>query len=89
MHDAEISVASIPVEERKVEVVSKSKKHKLQLEDLPAGVKQHSIHHTKKAKSDDEGETILPGKKCNQKEEKNDFYTNSNFVLWLIIFVKS
>ena len=48
VHEAEISVASIPVQERKEETMSKSRKHKRELEDLQAGVKYHMIYHTKK-----------------------------------------
>ena len=38
------------------------RKHKRELEDLHTGVKYHEIYHTKKAKTEDEGETILPAK---------------------------
>ena len=47
-----------------------SRKHKRELEDLQAGVKYHKIHHTKKAKAEDEGETILPEKESEQKKKK-------------------
>ena len=68
--EAEMSVDSIPFEERKDEVVSKSRKHKRELEDLQDGVKYHKIYHTKKAKSEDERETILPRKELEQKRRK-------------------
>ena len=69
MHRTEISVASIPLEERKDEVLSNSKKTKRELEELQAGVKYHKILHTKKAKFDDEGETILPRKELEHKNK--------------------
>ena len=50
-----------------------SKKHKRELEDLQAGVKYHNMYHTKKAKTEDEGETFLPTKESDQKRKKNDF----------------
>ena len=56
MHEVEIYVASIPAQERNKEVISKSSKHKWELKELQASVKYHKIYHTKKAKSDDEGE---------------------------------
>ena len=40
------------------------------MEDLQAGVKYHKIHHTKKTKIEDEGETILPGKELEQKKKR-------------------
>ena len=67
VHETEISVASIPVEERKEEAISMSRKHERELEDVQADVKYHKIHHTKKAKTEDEGETILPEKELEQK----------------------
>ena len=50
VHEAEISVAYITVQERKEEIISKSKKHETALKDLQAGVKHHKIHHTHKSK---------------------------------------
>ena len=47
MNEPEISVASIPVEERMKEVLSKSRKRKMELKDLQVGVKYHKIHHKK------------------------------------------
>ena len=58
--EAEVSIASIPVQERKEENTSMLRKQKKELEDLHAGVEYHKIHQTKKAQSEDEGETILP-----------------------------
>ena len=58
MHEADISVASIPVHERKEEAISISRKHRSQ--DLSY----------KKAKTEDEGGTILPGKELRQKKKK-------------------
>ena len=46
------------------------RKCKRELEDLQAGVKYHEIYHTKKAKTDDEGETIIPAKESEQKKKK-------------------
>ena len=46
VHEAEISVAFIPLQERKKEVVSMSRKCKRELEELQAGVKYHKIYHT-------------------------------------------
>ena len=40
------------------------------MEDLQASVKYHKIYPTKKAKSEDEGEMILPGKELEQKKKK-------------------
>ena len=51
----------------KEEVASKSRKHENKLEDLQAGT-----YHNKKAKSYDEGGTILLGKELEHKE-KIDF----------------
>ena len=39
--------------QKKEEVISKSKKHKRELEDLQAGVKYHKIYCTKKVKTED------------------------------------
>ena len=80
MHETEISVASISIQVRKEEALSLSRKHNRELEDLQAGVKYCKVHHTKKAKTEDEQETILPAEELEQKkEEKNDFYTHSLF----------
>ena len=70
MHEAEISVAVIPVQERNEVVVSKSRKHKRESEYLQAGVKYHKIYHTKRAMFDNEVETILPGKELEHKRKK-------------------
>ena len=43
IHEAEVFVASILVQERKEEVISKSRKHKRALEDLQAGIKYHKF----------------------------------------------
>ena len=59
LHESEISLSSIPIQERKEEAISKSRKCKEELKDLWAGVKYHKIYHTRKAKTEDEGETIL------------------------------
>ena len=42
------------------------RKHKMELEDLQAGVKYHKIYRTKKAKTEDEEETNLPAKESEQ-----------------------
>ena len=73
MHEPEISVASIPVEERKEEVASKSRKHKRKLEDLQADVKYHKIYHTKKQSLMIKERQFFLEKSWNKKEEKNDF----------------
>ena len=70
VHEAEISEASIPVEERKEEFVYKSREHKRELKDLQADVKYHKIYHTKKTKSDNEGATILPANELECKKKK-------------------
>ena len=44
------------------EDISKSIKRKKELEGRQAGVNYHKIYHTKKAKTEDEGEIILPAK---------------------------
>ena len=72
VHESQISAASIPVEERKEEAISVSRKHKRELKDLQAGVKYHKIYHTKKTKTEDEEEMIFPVKELEQKK-KNDF----------------
>ena len=56
--------------------MSQSRKPKKELEDLQAGEKYKKIYHSKKAKSDDEGETIVPGK---DEKRKNDFLTHFRF----------
>ena len=66
VHKAEMSVASIPVQEKKEDVISKSRNGKRKLEDLKPGVNHHKIFHTNKAKSDDKGETIIPGTELEQ-----------------------
>ena len=48
VHKNKISVASIPLQERKEEAISMSGKHERELKDLQAGVKCHKIYHTKK-----------------------------------------
>ena len=48
VQDTEISVAFIPVQDQKEEVLSMPRKRKRELEDLQAGVKYHEIYHTKK-----------------------------------------
>ena len=40
------------------------------MDEIQAGEKYHKIYHTKKAKIEDEGETILPGKKLEQKKKR-------------------
>ena len=70
MHKTEISIASIPVQERKEEALSMPRKCKKELEDLQAGVKYHEIYHTKKTKTEDEGEMILPAKESKQKRRE-------------------
>ena len=70
VHETEISVVSILIEERKEGIISKSRKHKRELEDLQAGVKYHKIYYTKKAKTEDEGEMFLPGKSWKKKRRK-------------------
>ena len=47
-----------------------SRKLKRQLEDLKAGWKYHKIHHTKKAKTEDEGEMIFPAKESEQRKKE-------------------
>ena len=45
-------------------------KRKRELKDLEAGVKYHEMYHTKKAKTEDEGEMILPAKESEQKKKR-------------------
>ena len=70
MHKTGISVASIPVQQQKEEASSMLRKHKREWENLPAGVKYHKIYYTKKAKTEDEGETFLPTKDSDKKTKK-------------------
>ena len=70
MHEIEISVAVIPVQERKEGSMSKSRKHKKALEKLQPEEKYHKIYYTKKVNSDDEGEKILPGKESEHEKKK-------------------
>ena len=51
----------------------------MKLQDLPAGVKYHKIHLTKKAKTEDEGKKIFPAKSRTKKGEKNDFKACSQY----------
>ena len=46
------------------------RKYKRELEDLQAGMKYNKIYHTKKAKTEYEGEMILPSKESEQKRRK-------------------
>ena len=79
IHEAEISVASNPVQERKKEyVMSKSRKNKRQLEDLQAGVKHHTIYHTKKASLKLMARHFFLEKSWSKKG-KNDFLTHTRF----------
>ena len=74
VQETDISVASIHVQERIEKAISMLRKRKRELEDLQAGVKYYKIHHTKKAKTDDEGEAIHHAKELESKKgEKNDF----------------
>ena len=63
VHETEISVASIGVQEWKEEAFSIPGKRRKELEDLQAGVKYHKIYCTKNAKTEDEGETITKKKR--------------------------
>ena len=47
-----------------------AKKAKKEVEDLQAGVKYHEMYHTKKAKTGEEEETILPAKESKQKRRE-------------------
>ena len=69
VHETEISEAVIPVQERREETMTKSRKQR-ELEDFQTSLKYHKIYHTKKAKSDDEGEIILPGKELEHQRRK-------------------
>ena len=73
MHEAEIFIASIFVQERKKEVISIPRKCQKDSEDLQAGVNYYKIYHTKKAKTEDERETILFKKVGTKEDKKNDF----------------
>ena len=73
VHETEISVASIPVQEQKEEALSMPIKLKWKLVEIQACVKYHKIHHTKTAKTEDDIEMILPAKESEQKRRKKDF----------------
>ena len=47
-----------------------SKKHKRELEDLQATVKYHNLYHTKKAKTENDGEIIFPAKESEEKKKR-------------------
>ena len=72
MHETEISVAVILVEE-KGRRLCQHQKHEKELEDLQAGVKYRKIYHIKEAKSDDEGATIFLVTNLNTKKKRMAF----------------
>ena len=49
-HETEISIASIPVQEQKEEVLSMPRKCKREFDNLQASKNYNKIHHTKKHK---------------------------------------
>ena len=70
VHETEISIASISVQERKEKAMSKSRNCKRELEDLQAGVKYHKIYHIKKESLKMKARQPFPEKSWNKKKKK-------------------
>ena len=70
VHETEISVTSIPAQERKEEAISISRKHKQKLGNIQAGVKYNKIYHTKKMRTENDRETMHHRKELERKKKK-------------------